>query len=218
MATAGHLLPSFRAAPTASQVLSSAPHNPSPGRNLGLGVEGTGAAQLLPGAGGIGAAPGTAAGGRGGEKAGRAHSPSFLATLGSKQQAAAPQDDPCERVWELLLARIQALLGQQHPFITPELTKTSSVALVCGTEPSATAPPAQDGCALPVPWQGWSWGHREPRLLLLVSNGTGGTGGLLVVPAWSWHPHSVIFPGSAPPRSSSVFWCSPGRPDTTANL
>lgn len=153
-----------------------------------------------------------------GEKAGWAHSPSFLATLGSKQQAAAPQDDPCERVWELLLARIQALLGQQHPFITPELTKTSSVALVCGTEPSATAPPAQDGCALPVPWQGWSWGHREPRLLLLVPRGSGGTGGLLVVPAWSWHPHSVIFPGSAPLRSSSVSWCSPGRPDTTANL
>lgn len=149
---------------------------------------------------------------------GWAHSRSFLAALGSKQQAAAPQDDPCERVWELLLAWIQALLGQQHPFITPELTKTSSVALVCGTEPSATAPPAQDGCALPVPWQGWSWGHREHRLFLLVPRGTGGTGGLLVVPAWSWHPHSVIFPGSAPPHSSSVFWCSPGCPDTTANL
>lgn len=213
MATAGHLLPSFRAAPTASKALSSAPHNPSPGQNLG--PERTRAAQLLPGAVGIGSAPGTAAGGRGGEKAGRAHSPSFLTALGSKQQAAALQDDPCERVWELLLAWIQALLGQQPPCITPELTKTSSVALVCGTEPSDTAPPAQDGCALPVPWQGWSWGHREPRLLLLVSRGTGG---LLVVPARSWHPHSVIFPGSAPPRSSSVFWCSPGRPDTTANL
>lgn len=158
MAAAGHLLPSFRAAPTANKVLSSAPHNPSPGRNLGLGVEGSGLPSCCQEPGASGLPQGQRLAAEVGEKAGWGHSPSFLAALGSKQQAAAPQDDPCERVQELLLAQIQALLGQQPPLITPELPKTSSVALVCGTEPSDTAPPAQGGCALPVPMAGMELG------------------------------------------------------------